>query len=83
VLAPGFRRLKEWAYAGLVFDLIGAVYSHLSVGDPPSAWSFPIVGLILVVGSYLLYRRRLTDEERFVSGVFDAGPKGDLARELR
>src|SRR4029453_4481361 len=29
VLIPGFRRLKEWAYAGLVFDLIGALYSHL------------------------------------------------------
>jgi hypothetical protein len=62
VLAPGFRRLKEWAYAGLVFDLIGALYSHLAVGDPPSAWGGPTVGLMLVAGSYLLFRRRLTDE---------------------
>jgi uncharacterized membrane protein YphA (DoxX/SURF4 family) len=38
VLYPGFPRLKEWAYAGLVFDLIGAFYSHVSVGDPPSVW---------------------------------------------
>src|SRR5262245_32048948 len=30
VLVPGFRRLKEWAYAGLVFDLIGALYSHVA-----------------------------------------------------
>jgi uncharacterized membrane protein YphA (DoxX/SURF4 family) len=56
VLLPGFSRLKEWAYAGLVFDLIGALYSHLSVGDPPSAWAMPIVGLVLVAGSYWLYR---------------------------
>ena len=60
VLAPGFPRLKEWAYAGLVFDLIGALYSHISVGDPPSNWIFPIVGLLLVFGSYLLYRRRMS-----------------------
>jgi hypothetical protein len=55
VLAPGLRRLKEWAYAGLVFDLVGAFYSHLSVGDPVSSWIFPLIGLALVIGSYLLY----------------------------
>ena len=27
ILIPGFPRLKEWAYAGLFFDLIGATYS--------------------------------------------------------
>jgi hypothetical protein len=83
VLAPGFRRLKEWAYAGLVFDLIGALYSHLAVGDPPSAWAFPLLGLILVAGAYLLYRRRLSDEERLVSSFFQSGPSGELAREGR
>src|SRR4051794_28466941 len=31
ILLPGFPRLKEWAYAGLVFDLVGATYSILSV----------------------------------------------------
>lgn len=57
VLVPGFRRLKEWAYAGLVFDLIGALYSHLSIGDPVSVWIFTIVGLLLVLGSYFFYRK--------------------------
>lgn len=54
ILAPGFRRLKEWAYAGLVFDLLGALYSHISVGDPPSVWMFALIGLALAAGSYLL-----------------------------
>jgi hypothetical protein len=54
LLVPGLRRLKEWAYAGLVFDLAGALYSHLSVGDPSSVWVFPLVGLCLVGGSYAL-----------------------------
>ena len=57
VLYPGFPRLKEWAYAGLVFDLIGAFYSHLSVGDGPDMWSGSVIGLILVTSSYILYRK--------------------------
>ena len=61
ILTPGFPRLKEWAYAGLIFDLIGALYSHISVGDPPSAWVFPIIGLILVTGSYIFHRRKLQE----------------------
>ena len=54
VVLPGLPRLKEWAYAGLFFDLAGALYSHLSLGDPPSAWIFPIIGLLLVGSSYAL-----------------------------
>src|SRR5262245_13542254 len=59
ILAPGVLWLKEWAYAGLTFDLIGALYSHVAVSDPPSAWLFPVIGLVLVTGSYLAYRRQL------------------------
>ncbi len=55
VLIPGFPRLKEWAYAGLAFDLIGAFYSHISVGDPASLWLPSVVALALVAGSYFLY----------------------------
>lgn len=69
VLVSGFPRLKEWAYAGLVFDLIGAFYSHLSVGDPPSAWAPPFIGLLLVSGSYLFYRKRLSYQGESIDGV--------------
>ena len=31
ILIPGFSRIKEWAYAGLFFDLIVAVYSGIAV----------------------------------------------------
>ncbi|MEP6703323.1 MAG: DoxX family protein [Acidobacteriota bacterium] len=55
VLVPGFRRLKEWAYAGLVFDLIGAFYSHIALGDGLTFWILPLIGLALVGGSYFLY----------------------------
>ena len=33
ILAPRLPRLKEWAYAGMFFDLSGAAISHGSVGD--------------------------------------------------
>jgi len=61
VLIPGSGRLKEWAYAGLIFDIAGALYSHLSVGDPMSVWGFAVVGLVLVGGSYVFGRLRTKD----------------------
>lgn len=60
VLIPGIpRTLKEWAYAGLFFDLIGATYSLIaSSGFDPS-----ILGMLLpfVLGalSYFFYHKRM------------------------
>lgn len=34
ILAPGFTRLKEWAYAGFFFVASGAFVSHMAYGDP-------------------------------------------------
>jgi hypothetical protein len=36
LLAPGFPRLKEWAYAGIFFNMTGAAVSHAVCGD--AAW---------------------------------------------
>jgi hypothetical protein len=58
VLAPGLSRIKEWAFAGLTFDVTGALYSHLSVGDPASVWIPAVLALALIVGSYVAYRIR-------------------------
>jgi uncharacterized membrane protein YphA (DoxX/SURF4 family) len=33
ILIPGSYRVKEWAYAGLYFDLTGAVYSGIAVSN--------------------------------------------------
>ena len=57
ILVPRFQRLKEWAFAGLLFDVTGALYSSLSVGDPVSAWMPAAIALVMVSGSYFLYRR--------------------------
>jgi hypothetical protein len=76
VLVPAFQRLKEWAYAGLVFDVIGALYSHLSVGDSPSGWMPAVIALVLVGGSYLSYRGQLISQDG--PGRAYSGSPGDV-----
>lgn len=57
ILVPGFPRIKEWAYAGLFFDLIGATFSILAVGNI-SGVSFMILPIALGITSYVIYTRR-------------------------
>jgi uncharacterized membrane protein YphA (DoxX/SURF4 family) len=54
LLVPRFPRLKEWAYAGMVFDLTGAAASHAVVGDPAANVVTPLVLLGIVAASWLL-----------------------------
>lgn len=54
IAAPGLPRLKEWAYAGMVFDLTGAAFSHASVGDPAAKIATPLVLLGVVAASWAL-----------------------------
>lgn len=59
IVTPGFPRLREWAYAGFVFDLSGAMYSSISVGDPASGWMVFIIGFILIAGSYIYANKKV------------------------
>jgi len=54
VLAPRLPRVKEWAYAGMFFDLSGAAISHAASGDDVAKVITPIVVLGLVVASWAL-----------------------------
>lgn len=54
VLAPRFPRLKEWAYAGMFFDLTGAAVSHAASGDAMGKVVTPLVLLSLVFVSWAL-----------------------------
>jgi hypothetical protein len=58
ILVPGFSRIKEWAYAGLFFDLIGATYSIASVGAPAANWLFMALPIALAMCSYIFYHKR-------------------------
>jgi hypothetical protein len=57
ILVPGYPRVKEWAYAGLTYDLVGATYSVVSVGDPGFGWTFMFVPLLLLATSYTYYHK--------------------------
>src|SRR5882762_2913949 len=52
VLIPGFPLLKEWAYAGFFFDMSGAIFSHIAVGDPIIEIPPSLLLLILTVVSW-------------------------------
>lgn len=54
LLAPGLPRLKEWAYAGIAFNLVGAAVSHAAVGHPTAKVLAPLVVLALAVASCVL-----------------------------
>lgn len=54
LLAPSHPLIKEWAYAGFAFDLIGATASHAFSGDPFGESVRPMFVLALGAASYLL-----------------------------
>ena len=52
IAAPVSPRLKEWAYAGMFFNLTGAAASHIASGEPFAKVLFPLVLLGVVMGSW-------------------------------
>lgn len=52
LLVPGLPRLKEWAYAGFMINLVSAVASHLAVGDPPGESVMPLILLAVLFVSW-------------------------------
>jgi hypothetical protein len=54
-----YPRLKEWAYAGLTFDLIGALYSTISFGDPFTNWIGSMLTILFLAGAYIFYHKKL------------------------
>jgi hypothetical protein len=59
LLIPGFPKIKEWAYAGLTFDLCGALYSCLATGNSIVKCLPFLIFLGLVAGSYIFYHKKL------------------------
>jgi hypothetical protein len=49
ILVPGFPRLKEWAYAGIFFDLTGAAVSCAAVGGY-GAYGFHVLAPLIIAG---------------------------------
>jgi hypothetical protein len=58
ILVPGFPRIKEWAYAGLFFDLAGATWASISVSgfDPGILFMGLFFGFLFL--SYFYYHKK-------------------------
>ncbi len=63
---PGYPRLKEWAYAGLTFDLILATFSVYKVPNPGGPWYVMLVFLAIAAGAYITYHKlvKVTSDEQ-------------------
>lgn len=60
ILVPGYPRIKEWAYAGFAFDMIGAIFLFMTAKNnfPAAGWAPMLVGgLVFLFGSYFCYHR--------------------------
>jgi hypothetical protein len=65
IVVPGYPRIKEWAYAGLIFDLVGATYAIVSSGQATNESGgvfFMIVPFALAILSYVYYHKKLRAE---------------------
>ena len=54
ILIPGFKLLKEWAYAGIFFTMTGAVISHIASNDVKVQIIAPFLLAVFTVLSWYL-----------------------------
>jgi uncharacterized membrane protein YphA (DoxX/SURF4 family) len=76
ITVPGLPRLKEWAYAGFVFNLSAAAFSHAALGDPAGNIIGPLVFLALVLTSWAL-----RPASRKLAPPVESRPAFDLSRD--
>jgi hypothetical protein len=61
ILIPGLKTIKEWAYAGLFFDLAGAIYSGVAVakGNVDPAMLGMLIWILPGILSYIFWKKKL------------------------
>lgn len=60
ILIPGLKRIKEWAYAGLFFDLAGAIYSGIAVAKGVDPMMFTLlVWIVPGILSYVFWHKKI------------------------
>ena len=64
ILWPGFPRLKEWAYAGIFFNMTGATVSHIANRDGPS-----IVVVTATITAFTLASWALRPQSRMLGTI--------------
>ena len=59
LLQDKYRTLKEWAYAGFTFDILGASASFAFTMSPISAVISPLIFLAVMFVSYVSWTKKL------------------------
>ena len=60
ILIPGLKIIKEWAYAGLFFDLIAVVFSSIALaGTVDPMLSFMLVWIVPGILSYIFWKKKI------------------------
>ena len=63
ILIPGLKTIKEWAYAGLFFDLVAAVYSGIALsGTVDPMMSFLLIWFVPGILSYIFWKKKMNLE---------------------
>ena len=62
ILTGRSRPVKEWAYAGFTFDMLGATISHLAMGDTMEPIA-PALFLVLMIISYINWKKLSLDRK--------------------
>lgn len=70
ILVPGYPRLKEWAYAGIFFDVTGAAVSCAAVGGY-GAYGFHVIAPLIISG-FTVASWALRPESRKIGVLFPA-----------
>ena len=67
ILIPGLKTIKEWAYAGLFFDLIAAIYSGIALsGKVDPMMGFMLVWIVPGILSYIFWKKKMKIEGKSV-----------------
>ena len=65
ILIPGLNKIKEWAYAGLFFDLTSSIYSGIAASgkfDPMMITM--LIWIVPGIISYVLWSKRMSDQAK-------------------
>ena len=62
LLTPLKGRVKEWVYAGFTITFVSAFIAHSASGDPVNYRVMPVIFLVVLVVSYVTWRRSTYSE---------------------
>jgi hypothetical protein len=67
LLIPGLKRIKEWAYAGLFFDLAAATYSGIAAsGKFDPLMLTMLIWIVPGILSYIFWNQKLKAEGNYL-----------------